>query len=126
MMKKLLFIGLVLMGLSAGAFAQNVTDYFAGDWDVVVIGTPNGDAKMIMHLERVEGKLKGEIKGQESSDVIKIDSIEEKENKLIVYYFAGGYDISMDFEKVDENNMDGSLLGMFTTKGSRIIKEKEE
>ncbi len=125
-MKKLLFVGLVLMGLSAGAFAQNVTDYFTGDWNVVVIGTPNGDAKMIMHLERVDGKLKGEIKSQEGSDVIKIDSIEEKENKLIVYYFAGGYDISMDFEKVDDNNMEGSLLGMFTAKGSRIIKEKEE
>jgi len=29
----------------------------------------------------------------------------------------------VDFEKVDENNMAGSLPGMFTVKGSRIIKE---
>jgi hypothetical protein len=62
-MKKLLFVGLVSLILLAGAFAQNVTDYFAGDWNVVVIGTPNGDAKMIMHLERADGKLKGEIRG---------------------------------------------------------------
>jgi hypothetical protein len=125
-MKKLLLVGLFLLGLSAGVISQNVTDYFAGDWNVEVIGTPSGDVKMIMHLERVDGKLKGEIKAQESSDVIKIDSIEEKENKLIVYYFAGGYDISMDFEKVDENNIAGSLLDMFTTRGSRIIKGIEE
>jgi hypothetical protein len=122
-MKRLLLVGFVLLGFSEGVFAQNVTDYFAGDWNVVVIGTPNGDAKMIMHLERADGKLKGEIRGEETTDVIKIDSIEEKENKLIVYYFAGGYDISMDFEKVDENNIKGSLLGMFTAQGSRKLKE---
>jgi len=111
---------MLLAGLSLQA--QTPEDYFTGDWKVVVIGTPNGDAEMIMHLERVEGKLKGELRGEEGGDPIKIDRIEEKENAISVYYFAAGYDVSMDFEKVDENNLKGSLLGMFTANGTRIVE----
>jgi hypothetical protein len=111
---------MLLNGLSLKA--QTPEDYFTGDWKVVVIGTPNGDAEMIMHLERIEGKLKGELRGEEGGDPIKIDRIEEKENAISVYYFAAGYDVSMDFEKVDENNLKGSLLGMFTANGTRIVE----
>jgi hypothetical protein len=111
---------MLLAGLSLQA--QTPEDYFTGDWKVVVIGTPNGDAEMIMHIERVEGKLKGELRGEEGGDPIKIDRIEEKENAISVYYFAAGYDVSMDFEKVDENNLKGSLLGMFTANGTRIVE----
>ena len=111
---------MLLAGLSLQA--QTPEDYFTGDWKVVVIGTPNGDAEMIMHLERVEGKLKGELRGEEGGDPIKIDRIEEKENAISVYYFTAGYDVSMNFEKVDENNLKGSLLGMFTANGTRIVE----
>lgn len=111
---------MLLTGVSLQA--QTPEDYFTGDWKVIVIGTPNGDAEMIMHLERVEGKLKGELRGEEGGDPIKIDRIDEKENAISVYYFAAGYDVSMDFQKVDENNLKGSLLGMFTANGTRVLE----
>lgn len=111
---------MLLAGLSLQA--QTVEDYFTGDWKIVVTGTPNGDAEMIMHLERIEGKLKGEIRGENGSAPIKIDRIEEKENAISIYYFAAGYDISMDFQKQDENNLKGSLLSMFTANGTRVVE----
>jgi hypothetical protein len=111
---------LVLAGLSLQA--QSATDYFVGDWNVLVEGTPSGNAEMIMHLEREDGKLKGEMRGDEGNDPIKIDRIEEKENSISVYYFASGYDISMTFEKIDENNLKGNLLGMFTANGTRVLE----
>jgi cytochrome c len=114
-MSILLFASLVLQ-------AQEPADYFVGDWKILVEGTPSGDAEMIMHLERVDGKLKGEMRGEEGNDPIKIERIEEKESTLNVYYFASGYDISMRFEKVDANNLKGSLLGMFTANGKRVVE----
>lgn len=80
------------------------------------------DAEMIMHLEREDGKLKGEMRGDEGNNPIKIERIEEKENSISVYYFASGYDISMTFEKKDENNLKGNLLGMFTANGTRVVE----
>lgn len=111
---------LVLAGLNLQAQAPK--DYFTGDWKVLVEGIPSGDAEMIMHIEREDGKLKGEMRGEEGTDPIKIDRIEEKENSISVYYFASGYDISMAFEKVDENNLKGNLLGMYTANGTRVVK----
>lgn len=124
-MKKvgLILTALFLMAVSLSAQAATPSDYFVGDWKVVVIGTPSGDAEMIMHLERIDGKLKGEMRSEEEgADPIKIDRIEEKENSISVFYFAGGYDISMTFNKVDDNNIKGDLLGMFTSTGERIVK----
>lgn len=112
---------MLLAGMSL--HAQSPEDYFTGDWKILIEGTPSGDAEMIMLLERVEGKLKGEMRGEEGNDPIKIDRTEEKENAISVYYFAAGYDISMNFEKVDENILKGSLLGMFTANGKRVLKE---
>ena len=124
-MKKLSILLTIAVMLLAGMslHAQTPEDYFTGDWKILIEGTPNGDAEMIMHLERVEGKLKGEMRGEEGGDPIKIDRIEEKENAISVYYFAAGYDISMDFQKLDENNLKGSLLGMFTANGTRVLEE---
>ncbi|MCG6190359.1 hypothetical protein [Maribellus maritimus] len=122
-MKKVGFILTLVASLFVSLIsnAQQPEDYFLGDWDVVVEGTPNGDAKMTMHLERVDGKLKGEMRTEGDAGVIKIEKIDEKETSLSMYYFAGGYDISMDFDKVDKNNIKGNLLGMFTARGIRKL-----
>lgn len=97
------------------------TDYFAGDWKVMIKGTPNGDAEMVMHLERVEGKLVGEMR-VEAMDPTKFQQVAEKETEVTVYYNTMGYDISITLRKVDDNNVKGSLLGMFDATGERIIQ----
>ncbi len=112
----------VVMVLFTTIFAQaQDSDYFAGDWKVLVKGTPSGDAEMVMHLERVEGKLVGEMR-VEAMDPTKFQSVSEKEGEVTVYYNTMGYDISITLKKVDDNNLKGSLLGMFDATGERIIQ----
>ena len=56
-MKKLslIFTVVVCLFLSVNAKAQSNTDYFPGKWNVTIIGTPNGDAKMnLLSSERTE------------------------------------------------------------------------
>jgi len=123
-MKKILIIisGFILLISSQLSNAQDTPDYFVGDWKVVIQGTPNGDAKMEMHLERIDGTLTGNIKN-EGMDAITISKVEEKEESITVYYSAVGYDVNMLFKKKDPNNIDGSLMDMFDLKGERVVKK---
>lgn len=121
-MKKMRMILTAVMVLFVAISTQaQGSDYFAGDWKVMVRGTPNGDAEMIMHLERVDGKLVGEMK-VEGMDATKFQQVAEKEAEVTVYYNTMGYDISITLRKVDENNVKGSLLGMFDAMGERIVQ----
>jgi len=99
--------------------AQTPSDYFKGDWKVLVKGTPNGDAEMVMHLDREDGKLVGEMR-VEGMEATKFQQVSEKETEVTVSYQAMGYDISINLKKVDDNNLKGSLLGMFDATGVRI------
>ncbi|WP_163324628.1 hypothetical protein [Draconibacterium mangrovi] len=118
---KILLTSLFFLAVTFATMAQDTTtDYFAGDWNVMVKGTPNGDAEMVMHLERVDGKLVGEMR-VEGLDPSKFRDVTEKETEITVSYFAMGYDISINLKKVDENNLKGSLLGMFDATGERKL-----
>ena len=47
-------------------------DYFPGKWNVVVMGTPNGDAKMTFVLTRTDGKLAGAVQDSTGKEMTKI------------------------------------------------------
>jgi hypothetical protein len=123
-MKKLcsFFAGLFFLLLSLGANAQTKTpaDYFVGKWNVVVEGTPQGDSKMTVFLERKEGKLSGGILSKEGADTIKITKIEEKEKSVTLYFSSQGYDVNLTLEKKDDDHVTGNLMDMFDAKGDRI------
>nr|WP_319510059.1 hypothetical protein [uncultured Draconibacterium sp.] len=119
---KLLLTSLFFLTITVGTMAQDkTTDYFVSDWNVLLKATPSGDAEMVMHLERVDGKLAGEMRA-EGIDPSKFTQITEAENKITVFYTTMGYDISITFEKEDENKLKGSLMGMFDATGERIIE----
>lgn len=101
--------------------AQDPADYFTGDWKVVLKGTPSGDAEMVMHLERVDGKLTGEMRA-EGIDPSKFSQVSEKETEITVNYNTMGYDVNITFKKVDDNKLNGSLMGMFDATGERIVE----
>jgi hypothetical protein len=128
-MKKLnlFFTGIFVLFLSFGANAQENagTDFFAGKWNLLVSGTPNGDIKMIVNLERNEGKLGGTIEIVDYQ-ILKISKIEEKETSITIYFNADDYDLNISLEKKDENNVTGSQMDMFDVKGERIIKTVSE
>lgn len=111
----------ILVAALATQAQDTPSDFFVGDWKVMLKGTPNGDAEMVMHLERVDGKLTGEMRA-EGIDPSKFQQVAEKEDEVTVYYSTMGYDININLKKVDDNNLKGSLLGMFDATGERIVK----
>ncbi len=127
-MKKVLFI-LATVLLFVGAFnmkaQDNSKDYFVGKWDVMMLNLPDGDMTMTMTLTRTDGKLGGffvPTKG-EKKDPIKITSVEENTNnkgEITLYFTAQDYDVNLLLTKVDEENVKGSLVGMFDVKAKRI------
>jgi hypothetical protein len=123
-MKKLssIFAGLFFLALSYNAKAQTppAKDYFVGNWSAVVTGTPQGDAKMLIALERKDGKLTGYQYSKEKTDTIRFAKVEEKEKSVTAYYTAGGYDINLTLEKKDDDHVTGNMMDMFDLTGERI------
>ncbi|MBK6978025.1 MAG: hypothetical protein IPH28_13725 [Cytophagaceae bacterium] len=97
-------------------------DYFLGKWEIMVAGTPNGDIKFATDLQRKEGKLFGEltIPADPNAPAIPITNIEEGTDKITIYFSAQGYDLNLDLEKVDQDNLKGTLMGMFDSKAVRV------
>ena len=119
---KLVFAGLFFLFLSSGTEvrAQTSADYFEGEWNVLVKGTPSGDAKLILVLEQEENELTGVVQDSTGKEISIIDKAELKEDTATVYFYAQGYDVNLQLTKEDENHVTGSLMGMFPAKGERI------
>ncbi len=128
-MKKVLFFYLCLvMTLSHTSLAQSVTasDFFAGKWELIVKGTPDGDSKLLTTLLRKEGKLTGELADMNnpSAQKIAITKVEESEDEIELFFTAQGYDVSVKLTKVDGDNLRGMLLSMFEARANRIKESK--
>jgi uncharacterized protein YvpB len=126
-MKKLsLFITgifLMLLNLDAKAQQQDSTDYFVGKWKVLVKGTPNGDATMVFVLDKAAESLTGVVQDTVGTEISKISNVELAGNAVTLYFTAQGYDVNLSMKKEDENNVTGSLMGMFDATGQRLKKE---
>ena len=115
-----LFLGSVLKGFSQTAAPA---DFFAGKWEISVVGTPNGDSKLVTELTRKDGKLTGELKDPsgQNPEPLPITSVVEEANKMTLYFTAQGTDVSLDLTKVDDDNAKGSVMnGMFDASAKRI------
>lgn len=124
-MKKLsVFIAAIVCSVvfSIGAKAQAPADYFAGKWSVLVTGTPNGDAKFIVSLERKDGKFTGGLTDPATNkEITSFTKIEESEKNVTVYFTSQTYNVYLFLEKKDDNNVTGSMMDMFDATGERII-----
>lgn len=122
-MKKLFsfFAGIFFLVLSFGAKAQTQpADYFAGKWNVEVKGTPQGDGKMTVNLERKDGKLSGYLTSKASPDSTRFTKVEETEKSVTVYFSSQGYDVYIKLEKQDDDHVSGNLMDMFDATGERV------
>lgn len=131
MKKTLVFVILFAIAGMQFGFSQTATnkDFFKGTWEVTVFGTPNGDSKMLVTLNRVDGKLTGELASTNDSSKVryKIDKVTENEKSIVIYFYAEGMDINLSLTKEDENNLKGSLLdGMFASTGKRVVEKKSK
>jgi hypothetical protein len=98
------------------------TDFYAGKWEVTFIGTPQGDAKMVATFTRVEGRLEGVISDPtgQIKESITMTSVDEGTDKITFNFKAQGYDIAVDLEKVDDDNLKGMMMNMFESKATRV------
>ena len=124
MKKTSLFLFLMMLGLGVSSFSKTlIDDFFVGKWEIVVVGTPNGDTKLLADLTRKDGKLTGELTNtnEPGSPKIPIESITEAADKLSMTFTAQGYNVTMDLTKVDDDNLKGSLMGgMFDATAKRV------
>ena len=124
MEKASIFFIALLFGIALNGFSQTATvpaEFYVGKWEITIFGTPNGDSKMTATITRKDGKLEGDLTSPEDSNVkMPIAKIEEEGGKMTIYFSAGGYDLDIPFEKVDDDNIKGQLMNMFETKAKRI------
>jgi hypothetical protein len=126
-MKKLSFFFTLMLGLffAANTHAQTTTaDYYPGKWNVIVMGTPQGDAKLTLVLERKDGKLTGAVQDSTGKELSKITSIDEKDKTITAAFTAQSYDVTLTLDPVDDDHVKGSLLGMFNATGVRVKEGK--
>lgn len=96
-------------------------DFFTGKWEILVTGTPNGDAKFLTNLTRQDGKLSGKLTDPSGANPdISIDKIDEEASKIVLYFRAQEYDVNISLVKVDDNSLKGSLLDMFDASAKRV------
>lgn len=121
-MRKVNIVVPVLVVLTLLSSFIQADDFFLGKWEIMVAGTPNGDIKFATDLQRKEGKLFGEltIPADPNAPAIPISNIEEGTDKITIYFSAQGYDLNLDLEKVDQDNLKGTLMGMFDSKAVRV------
>lgn len=96
------------------------TDYYPGKWNILVIGTPNGDSKMTFVLERKDGKLTGAVQDSTGKELTKITSVDEKDKTITAAFTIQSYDVTLTLDPIDDDHVKGSLMGMFDAKGTRI------
>jgi hypothetical protein len=124
-MKKTVFLMLAfVVGIAVQGFSQTdkpATDFFAGKWEILVVGTPNGDAKFATEITRKDGKLVGELKVAAGDIKETIPAtVEEAEGKITIFFTTQGYDVNIALSKVDDDNLKGTLMDMFDAKAKRV------
>jgi hypothetical protein len=119
-------INLILATLLAFVFigtkvqAQTAPGFYAGKWDVLIKGTPNGDVHLIFNLTEKDGKLEGTFVDPESKKDVPVSKIETADGKVTIYFTISNYDVNLAMEKVDDTHIKGSLMGMFESTGERV------
>lgn len=126
-MKKVSFVfaGLCFLLLSTTVFAQSKSgaDYFKGKWNVLIKGTPNGDAKMIFQLEDRNDSIVGVVQDTTGKEISKITNVELTDTSANVYFTAQGYDVNLVMNKKDDDHITGNLMNMFDAEGERVKQQ---
>jgi hypothetical protein len=111
MMKTKTIILLSLLTCMLTSFSQ-ISDFFAGKWEVTVLNSPKGDVTFLTELIRKDGKLTGELieKSDPAGSSRKILRVEESPEKLVVYFESSqGGETIMALAKVDQDHLKGTV-----------------
>ncbi len=115
---------MLIEGEEIQAAVSSFDDYYVGEWDMMILGTPQGDAKMKLSFKRENGALVGEIVPKiEGAGTIKLDKIEETDDAVTIYFNMMNYDLNVKLEKEGDMNLKGKLMGMFDVTADRVPEE---
>ena len=121
-MKKLITM-LTLFCLVLTVAVANVSynpDNFVGQWDLMIEGTPQGDVRVIMTLEKVDGVMVGNFKMAGTDQVTKLSSISGNAESISFSFFAEGYDLYMSLKPDGKDAVKGFLIDEFPVSGKRL------
>jgi len=123
--KMMMVAALVMLAAFTGKAQDKKADFFVGKWECLTVGTPGGDGKSTIILQRnAEGKLTGKLIAMTSAGTDNAFSrVDEKEKSVTVYFKANGYDVYIYLEKVDDNHLTGSTMDMFDTTAVRVVEK---
>jgi hypothetical protein len=113
-----------LLSMYANAQSKTGADYFAGKWNVLVKGTPDGDHRMVFVLDKKDTTLIGVVQDTTGKEIAKIDKIDIADKTAKVYFNASGYDVNVEINQNDDDHVTGNLMGMFNAEGERIKATK--
>jgi hypothetical protein len=125
---RLLLSAILLLAATLGANAQSqeAPDYFTGKWTVLVKGTPNGDVKLVLSIDRKDTALTAVVLDTTGGEFAKVDRIVRKDTALTAYFSAMGYDLYLEMTRKDDDHMTGNLVGMFEAEATRIRENGEK
>ena len=122
-----LLTGLFLVCLSFSSMAQpkGGPDYFAGKWNTLIKGTPQGDVRLLFVLEKDGSGLKGVVQDSTGNEMSKIDKVDIAEKSITIFCNIAGYDVNIELTPKDDDNVTGTLMGMFEVEGVRVKTPKQ-
>lgn len=94
------------MFFGLNAKAKTTADYFAGKWNVIIIGTLNGDSKLTLVFDKKDGKLTGAVRNSSDKEPAKITQIDKS---ITAAFNVQNYDVTLTLDPVDENNVKEAL-----------------
>jgi hypothetical protein len=113
---------IILLFITApGAFAQSQDDidFFAGKWEIMIKGTQNGDATVILVLDKGADGLTGSIQDTNGVELSKVARIVVGHEKLNLQFVVQGQSVSVELVKKDENHVT-VRYGNYSADGQRL------
>ena len=128
-MKKsgLLIAGFLLFIIPGGLNAQIKSgyDFFAGKWNVTILGAPQGDVKMVVDFVKINDAVTASIKDSTGKDLYEVTHTKiDNDQAVITFIGSQGSDVPLTLKKKDETNITGDIMGMFNIEGRRLSKNK--
>ena len=127
-MKKIISIltGLLFLAFSFNAEAQTQppADYFPGKWNLLIKG-PNGDRKMVLVLEKNEGKITGVMQDTVGTEISKISNVQLKEKDINFDFSTSGREITIVLSKKEDDHATGNAMGSYDLVAERVKTTKQ-
>lgn len=115
------------MLLTTGVNAQTKTgfDFFAGQWNATVLGSPMGDLKLDIGFEKINDQVKGSIKDTTGKELYEVITTEINQEKAILNFIGSQGEVPLTLVRKDDDNLTGNIMNMFDVQGVRIKDSKK-